>query len=297
MSRWSDFPSDGPVAAAMTGPFPYRPFLETVWDHRTEPGDDLDVVVTGAGAVALTSIDGVLAFAGQENLTDYHAPVGHDPVVVLRTALEGRSGPFRFDSLPREAADVVATALVDLGASMTEEQHDVAAVLALPESVDEWLASIGKKERHEVRRKRRKFEAEFGAIEVRAGGVEHLGVFCAMHRTAPGDKGAFMTDAMQAYFGDLLERADATIHLLMCDDVPRAAAFGFERDSGYFYYNSALDPDAAHASPGIVLFSSMIATQIERGAAVFDFLKGDERYKFRHGAEPRPLFVLSGVLP
>ena len=118
-----------------------------------------------------------------------------------------------------------------------------------------------------------------------------------MHRTSPGDKGEFMTPSMAAFFGDLVTGAGAVIHLLVCGGRPLAAAFGFETDAGYFYYNSALETDAAHASPGVVLFSTMIDTQIERGATVFDFLKGDERYKFRHGAEPRQLYALEGSLP
>ena len=32
---------------------------------------------------------------------------------------------------------------------------------------------------------------------------------------------------------------------------------------------------------------------IEEGQAIFDFLKGDEAYKFRLGAEPRPLFQVA----
>ncbi len=106
-----------------------------------------------------------------------------------------------------------------------------------------------------------------------------------------------MTGGMQHFFEDLMERAGATIHTLVCYGVPRANAFGFETDDGYFYYNSAYDADAAMASPGIVLLASLIEAQIARGAAIFDFLKGDERYKFRHGAQPRPLFVVSGVMP
>ena len=36
----------------------------------------------------------------------------------------------------------------------------------------------------------------------------------------------------------------------------------------------------------------MIETAIEEGLPRFDFLKGDEVYKFRLGAEERPLFRL-----
>ena len=41
----------------------------------------------------------------------------------------------------------------------------------------------------------------------------------------------------------------------------------------------------------------MISAQIDRGAAVFDFLKGAEGYKYRHGAVARDLFVVEGRLP
>lgn len=106
-----------------------------------------------------------------------------------------------------------------------------------------------------------------------------------------------MTETMQAFFLDLLVTADASIHSLVCDGVIRASAFGFETDAGYFYYNSAYDADAALASPGIVLLSSLVEQQIERGAEVFDFLKGDEPYKYRHGAVARPLYLFEGTLP
>jgi CelD/BcsL family acetyltransferase involved in cellulose biosynthesis len=118
-----------------------------------------------------------------------------------------------------------------------------------------------------------------------------------MHRTSAGDKGTFMTPQMEHYFVDLAINAGAIIHGLMCDGVMRAAAFGFETDHGYYYYNSAYDIDAASGSPGVVLVASMIEAQIERGAEVFDFLKGDQRYKFRMGAESRPLYVIEGRLP
>jgi CelD/BcsL family acetyltransferase involved in cellulose biosynthesis len=105
-----------------------------------------------------------------------------------------------------------------------------------------------------------------------------------------------MTDAMEGLFTELATTAGGTVHHLVCGGVVRASAFGFETHDGYYYYNSAYDPDAAMASPGVVLFSSMIERQIERGVPVFDFLKGDETYKYRHGAAPRPLFAIEGVI-
>jgi CelD/BcsL family acetyltransferase involved in cellulose biosynthesis len=39
----------------------------------------------------------------------------------------------------------------------------------------------------------------------------------------------------------------------------------------------------------------MIEYQIDRGAEIFDFLKGDEAYKFRNGAKERALYRAIGT--
>jgi len=41
-----------------------------------------------------------------------------------------------------------------------------------------------------------------------------------------------------------------------------------------------------------VLLALLIEDAIMQGMAVFDFLKGDEVYKFRLGARRRPLYVI-----
>ena len=41
------------------------------------------------------------------------------------------------------------------------------------------------------------------------------------------------------------------------------------------------------------MLSHLIERSIDDGKKVFDFLKGDETYKFRLGAQPRPLFEVA----
>jgi len=297
-SSWDAFPRNLEPTAERMGPFPKRPFLEAVWRHRSDPNANLHVETSPAGAVAVTTSNGLVSFAGQPNLTDYHAPVGPDGAETLVTVLQRFSNmPFGLDSLPAEAAQPIVEALALAGVEASLREHESAAVLTLPSTYEDWLGSLAKKERHEVRRKHRRFEAEFGAIEIERHGGDAIDRFCAMHRLSPGEKGSFMTDAMKSFFAELVSTAGACIHLLLCDGVARAAAFGFETDDAYFYYNSAYDPAAALASPGIVLLSTMIEAEIERGAAVLDFLKGDEPYKIRLGAEPRSLYVIEGRTP
>lgn len=293
---WDAFPVGLDAGSPHTGPFPHRPFLAAVERAAGTAPEAIRIEAAAGGAIALVD-DGYVRMAGPGDLTDYHSPLGDDPDVVARALSRFRGRRFRFDSLPGEARDLIVAGATAAGVEPDVTEHESTAVLTLPASYDDWLASIGKKERHEVRRKRRKFVSEFGDIQLVRRGADAAEHFYAMHRTSQGDKGGFMTDAMQAFFNDLLETADAVIHDLVCDDVVRASAFGFETPSGYYYYNSAYDPDAAMASPGVVLFSSMIEDQIRRGVSVFDFLKGDERYKYRHGAAPRALYVVEGDVP
>lgn len=292
---WGSYPTDLAPLAPETGPFASRPFLETVWRHRDNDRSELLIQRTPQGAAALAVLDGKIEFAGQENLTDYHSPLGANGVDAVVHAIVGLSGhSFSLDSLPRGLADAVAEGLGNAGIEHRTERHETVSVLSLPPSYEQWLASIGKKERHEVRRKRRRFEAEFGEVVIVRRGIEALEGFSAMHRTSQGVKSTFMTGHMEDYFADLMANADAVIHSLECDGIQRASAFGFETDLGYYYYNSAFDADATTASPGIVLLAALVETQIERGVQTFDFLKGGERYKVKHGAVAEPLFLVEG---
>jgi CelD/BcsL family acetyltransferase involved in cellulose biosynthesis len=73
-----------------------------------------------------------------------------------------------------------------------------------------------------------------------------------------------------------------------------AAGFGYHGADGYYLYNSAFDPTLREASPGVVLMASLIESAIEAARDVFDFLKGDEAYKYRLGAGERLLYTVSG---
>jgi CelD/BcsL family acetyltransferase involved in cellulose biosynthesis len=295
---WSTAAFDLAPVAPRTGPFTRRRFLETWWRHRSRGDDRLIIAESGDGLAPLLIRDGALVFAGEADLTDYHAPLGPGAAAAVAEALlEADARRYRFDSLPEEAAAVVAKALAEVGASAEPEHHEVAAVLALPATIDGWLAELSKKERHELRRKQRRFAAEIGEPRlVRDGSAEAFAAFVAMHRSADGEKGRFMDDAMAAFFADLAA-GGFVIDVLIAAGAPVAAAFGYEDDDGYFLYNSAYDPATAASSPGVVLLGELIAAQVERGAAIFDFMKGDEAYKFRLGAVARPLVVLEGTVP
>ena len=293
-AAWSSFRDDLAPSAPYVGPFAHAAFLEA--SEVAGGTGELSILSSDSGAAAFVSEAASLRFAGPAWITDYHAPLG-DIGTDLDDYLRPRSGSaFRWDSLPREAVEPLVAALDRIGARYEVEVHAATGVLDLPATGDEWLQSLGKKDRHEVRRKRRRYGEAVGAIEITSSGASALGRFGDLHRTAPGAKGSFMTPDMEAYFGTLLREAGAIIHELVDQGRTVAAAFGFETADAYYYYNSAFDADARSLSPGIVLISELIDRQIRRGAVVFDFLKGAESYKYRLGAQPRDLYVIEGEL-
>ena len=285
-----------PPVADRIGPFASREFLAATALHT---GAHIEVVAAIDAALLVERRGDTVRLGGHPDLTDYHSPLGHDvsPLVAEFVAALPAGTQLDFDSLPAEAADVVEQGMRDAGVDVTRQRHEVAAVLELPTTYDDYLTDLSKKQRHEVRRKHRRFAELAGEPRlVREAGSDVVAVFAAMHRAASGDKGSFMTPEMEDHFIALEKGAGAVVDVLYGEgDIPAAAAFGFEDEDTYYLYNSAYEPELADASPGIVLVASAIADAIDRGKTRFDFLKGDEVYKFRLGATERPLFRLRGT--
>lgn len=277
------------------GGFAAKAFLETV--HRHHPLGTWQAVEDGETFIPLVLHDGEMTFAGHEDLIDYRAPTGIDAVDRLAAALEARPEvAVTVDSLPGAAADVVEEAARTAGRTPTRAHHETTARLRLPGGFDEYLSGLSKKERHELRRKRRRYEEELGSVElVRESDQGPLvESFIELHRTARGDKGEFMTPQMADYFRDVLTLEGWHVDGLV-DGKGRvtAASFAYEDTHGYYLYNSSYDLGLRHLSPGIVLLGVLIESAADAGLAIFDFLKGDEVYKYRLGAETRQLYLVT----
>jgi CelD/BcsL family acetyltransferase involved in cellulose biosynthesis len=291
---WTTGGFELPPAAPSTSVFPRRSYLELWWRHFG--AGELSLVEDGSALLALwRGPDGAVAFVGDEDLTDYHSPLGVGAGGLLAAYLAGlpTGTPFRFDSLPEEAAEAVVTGC---SADTSSTQHEAAFRIALPGDFESFLAGLSKKERQELRRKHRRFTESAGTPRLLEGSTDAIGAFVGLHRMAEGSKGRFLTHEREAFFRDLSAIPGARVDLLAGDaGRPVAAAVGFQDDDAYYLYNSAYDPDVAGLSPGMVLLWMLFEVAINAGIGTFDFLKGGEGYKLRLGAEPRPLYVVEGT--
>jgi CelD/BcsL family acetyltransferase involved in cellulose biosynthesis len=172
-------------------------------------------------------------------------------------------------------------------------------VLPLPGSWDAYLAGLRGKDRHELKRKTRRLEAELAGSHVRQvtagdGWSAALGEFLVLHRASRVGKAKFMDERMERFFRAALEAlaAEGVARLWFLDaaDGPVASFVCLEHGDSVGLYNSGFDPARARLAPGIVLLGHLIRDAIERGKRVFDFLRGEEAYKYDFGPTPRDLY-------
>ena len=92
----------------------------------------------------------------------------------------------------------------------------------------------------------------------------------------------------------LLADADGfRLWLLEAPDGPLASFLTLEWDGTVGLYNSGFRPEAAALSPGLVLLTHIVRDAIERGRRRFDFLRGEERYKYEFGPTPEPVYTVT----
>jgi CelD/BcsL family acetyltransferase involved in cellulose biosynthesis len=175
------------------------------------------------------------------------------------------------------------------------EREDRCPVLALPKTWDEYLARLSGKDRHELRRKIRRLERELPGATTRSHGAgdgwdEAMTRFLTLHRLSKVGKARFMDERMERFFRSATSRLAAAgwarLWFLEFEGAAVAAFLCFEYGGSVGLYNSGFDPARAVLAPGIVLLAHVIRDAIDRGFPVFDFLRGEEPYKYGFGPSP-----------
>lgn len=180
--------------------------------------------------------------------------------------------------------------------------EDVCPVITLPDNYQSYLDMLDKKQRHELRRKRRK--AEVYPVEWYVVGPNHdihqeIENFLELMSLATTPKANFLKEpGHRDFFRDIGELAfnqgmlDLTF--LVIEGRRAAAIWSFMYGNRMMLYNSGLRTEEFMAlSPGVVLLTFHIESAIQRGFAIYDFLQGGEEYKYRMGAKPTIVNKLS----
>jgi CelD/BcsL family acetyltransferase involved in cellulose biosynthesis len=170
--------------------------------------------------------------------------------------------------------------------------------MPLPASWEEYLQRLSGKERHEIRRKLRRLESagRIGQRCVRSPAElpPAMATFMKLFRANRSDKAAFMTGPRPGFFRGLtagLAAADVLrLYFLELDERPIAATLCFEYDDIVYLYNNGYDDAYRALSAGLLGKVLTIRESIHAGCRMYDFLKGDEKYKKRLGGAPVNLY-------
>lgn len=296
------------------------PFLgwtwQTEWVRAFAEGQRLEIwrAVDDTGALAailplFEAEPGIFRLIGGTDVSDYLDVVAAEGQETSAWAalLEARaSSPAVWDLHCVPAASPTAIALASLatplGLTVTQKLEERCPVLELPDSWDAYLAALTGKQRHELTRKMRRLARELPEARVtslaRPDEIDlRIGDFLDLHRRSAVGKARFMDARMEAFFrrvGPALAGAGLVrLWFLDASEGPLATYLTIEWDGTVGLYNSGFRPDRASLSPGVVLLAEVIRDAIERRRRRFDFLRGEERYKYDLGATPEDVLTVA----
>lgn len=168
--------------------------------------------------------------------------------------------------------------------------------IPLPGNWDAYLASLDKKQRHEIRRKMRRSTENTDINWYICSERERLeeGIDSFLHLMAmDDDKKKFLTTRMEQQQRLTLHWAfeEKILQLSFLEIMGKKAAsyFCFDYDNKILVYNSGYDPQFSQYSPGWVLLGHLLQWANEHKRSEFDFMRGEEEYKYRFGARDRPV--------
>ena len=187
------------------------------------------------------------------------------------------------------------------GFAVAVAPEDVAPRLALAATWDEYLAGLTKKDRHELRRKLRRLESHpnwrWYCVSDPATAAARMDDFVDLMRRSDAAKAEFLTPQREAFFRKMAAATAGQdilrLFFMELDDRPVAASLCLDYDGVRMLYNSGHDPEYRYYSVGLLLHSLCLRDALERGYRYFDFLRGNEPYKYRLGGADHQLYRIT----
>ena len=187
----------------------------------------------------------------------------------------------------------------EIGHSVDITEWDVAPYAALPHTWDDYLAGMRKKDRHELRRKRRRLE-EAGGFQYRV--IKEMGTelerlmdeFFRLMRISREEKAQFLNEEREEFFRNLIFSMAGLgylrLHVLEEKETVVSAALGFSYNGTFFLYNSGFDTAYSSLSVGLLIKAYGIENAILEGDDKFDFLRTNEPYKYHLGGQDQIVY-------
>ncbi len=238
---------------------------------------------------------GVKNIASGDSLSDYGDIItasGREKEVWKTVIDNSQSTTFNFQFIREDSPSFGI--LKSLGGKV--EEIEVAPYIDLPKTWDEYLSTLDRHDRHEIRRKMRKLD-EAGVEKINSQGKgEDADIFLDLMGKSEEKKG-FLSETMKSFFREMIEalgRIGALeLSFLKMDNKYLAGVILFYFKDEVLLYNSGFDPEYSYLSPGLILKVMTIKEAIEEQKKRYDFLRGGEKYKYDLGGRERKLYKVT----
>ena len=284
------------------------------WESMSATGQELKIVKVvedeaTIGIAPLVKSHGLVTFLGGTDLWDIHDFIvtkGKEEAFLL-TFMEYLQGEewseVRLESLVEGSPTLryLPAMAQDRGYTVEQSDEDVLMGVALPDTWEEYLTGLRKKDRHELRRKLRRLEESVDFHVQQLSDThdvsEAMDDFLHLMGQSREEKSLFLTDERDAFFRDMssrmAQRGLLRIFFLEVEGVRTAATVCFDYNNSRSLYNSGHNTDYAALGTGFLLKALCLKDAIGEGKDYFDLLRGAEAYKQHLGAGGRGLYRLS----
>lgn len=167
--------------------------------------------------------------------------------------------------------------------------------IPLPDNWESYLEGLDKKQRHEIRRKMRRasegeatvvlyFTEDAGKLE---DDMEDFFELMEQDEAKEDFLSPMMREQMKSVMRCAFNEKCLQLAFLEIGGHKAAAYLSFDFLNRIWVYNSGLDRRYMEYSPGWVLLGYLVQWAIQHGRQEFDFMRGDEDYKYKFGAVDR----------
>ncbi len=170
--------------------------------------------------------------------------------------------------------------------------------LKLPELFETYLQSFKRKKRYNLNAAARNFEKAGGSyhkaeIDDRQNILKHL---FSLHEKRAVEREIVSSfagaDIVKFHENIMINMDNVWIRYLQLNENIIAVLYGFLLKNRFFYYQIAHDPKFKIKSPGAVILYNIIKECCESEIIEFNFLQGDESYKWQWTKDSRTLYMV-----
>jgi len=189
--------------------------------------------------------------------------------------------------------------------SVLGKRHDYAirsggscVFMELPKTWDEYVKKLSRKSRYNIMKKERdlasKCRLEFSVCDSATALNETIETLSELHRKRMLQKGISGSSITGGFWkfqkdvaGDFFAKGWLMIGLLKADGKIIACQYAYLYRNKLFHYQSGFDPAWRKYSIGLISNAHMIQESIRRGLTEYDFLRGNEDYKYHWASRAR----------